>query len=73
MTYLTGAQILEILKQQWCTQEFARVLLPSAGVSYSYSQSAATALLGQPCEGAANPVSNLTIGGVPWTRGRPTG
>jgi 2',3'-cyclic-nucleotide 2'-phosphodiesterase (5'-nucleotidase family) len=61
---LTGAQMLELLKQQWCTQEFARVLLPSAGVSYSYSQSAATALLGQPCEGAANPVSNLSIGGV---------
>jgi 5'-nucleotidase len=61
---LTGAQLLEMLKQQWCTQDFARVLLPSAGVSYSYSLSAATALLGQPCEGAANPVSNLTIAGV---------
>ena len=61
---LSGAQVLEMLKQQWCTQEFARVLLPSAGVSYSYSLSAATALLGQPCEGAANPVSNLTIGGA---------
>ena len=40
------------------------MLLPSAGVSYTYSLSAATGLLGQPCEGAANPVSNLTIGGV---------
>ncbi len=61
---LSGAQVLEMLKQQWCAQEFARVLLPSAGVSYTYSLSAATALLGQPCEGAANPVSNLTIGGA---------
>ncbi|HYN50865.1 MAG TPA: bifunctional metallophosphatase/5'-nucleotidase [Thermoleophilaceae bacterium] len=61
---LTGAQVLEMLKQQWCTQDFARVLLPSAGVSYTYGLTAATALLGQPCEGAANPVSNLTIGGV---------
>ena len=61
---LTGSQVLEMLKQQWCTQDFARVLLPSAGVSYTYSLSAATALLGQPCEGAANPVSNLTMGGV---------
>ena len=61
---LTGAQLLEMLKQQWCSQDFARVLLPSAGVSYSFSQGAATALLGQPCEGAANPVSNLTIAGV---------
>ena len=61
---LSGAQVLEMLKQQWCGQEFARVLLPSAGVTYSYSLGAATALLGQPCEGAANPVSNLTIGGA---------
>jgi 5'-nucleotidase len=61
---LTGAQIYEMLKQQWCTQDFPRVLLPSAGVEYSYSQSAATALVGQPCEGAANPVTGLTIGGA---------
>ena len=33
-------------------------------MSYSYSLSAAAALVGQPCAGAANPVSNLTIGGV---------
>ncbi|MDQ5833694.1 MAG: 5'-nucleotidase C-terminal domain-containing protein, partial [Actinomycetota bacterium] len=61
---LTGAQTLEMLKQQWCTQDFPRVLLPSAGVTYTYSLAAATALLGQPCEGAPNPVSGLTIGGV---------
>jgi len=62
---LTGAQLLEMLKQQWCTQDAARVLLPSAGVHYTYSASAAAALVGQPCEGAANPVSGLTIGGTP--------
>jgi 5'-nucleotidase len=61
---LTGAQLLEVLKQQWCTQDAARVLLPSAGVHYTYSAAAAAALVGQPCEGAANPVSELTIGGV---------
>jgi 5'-nucleotidase len=61
---LTGAQLLEVLKQQWCTQDAARVLLPSAGVRYSYSASAAAALIGQPCEGAANPVTGLTIGGA---------
>ncbi len=61
---LTGAQLLEMLKQQWCGQDFARVLLPSVAVSYSYSSSAAAALVGQPCGGAANPVSNLTVGGV---------
>ena len=53
---LTGAQLLEVLKQQWCTQDAPRVLLPSAGVHYTYSAAAAAALVGQPCEGAANPV-----------------
>jgi 5'-nucleotidase len=61
---LTGAQLLEVLKQQWCSQDAARVLLPSAGVHYSYSTSAAAALVGQPCAGAANPVTGLTIGGA---------
>jgi 5'-nucleotidase len=40
------------------------VLLPSAGVHYTYSASAAAALVGQPCAGAANPVTGLTIAGV---------
>jgi 5'-nucleotidase len=62
---LTGAQLLEVLKQQWCSQDAARVLLPSAGVHYTYSASAAAALVGQPCAGAANPVTGLTIGGAP--------
>jgi 5'-nucleotidase len=62
---LTGAQLLEVLKQQWCTQDAPRVLLPSASVHYSYSATAAAALVGQPCEGAPNPVTGLTIDGVP--------
>jgi 5'-nucleotidase len=62
---LTGAQLLEVLKQQWCTQDAPRVLLPSAGVHYIYTASAATALVGQPCAGAANPVTGLAIGGTP--------
>jgi 5'-nucleotidase len=61
---LTGAQLYEMLKQQWCSQDFARVLLPSVGVHYTWDESAANALLRQPCAGAPNPVSNLTIGGV---------
>jgi 5'-nucleotidase len=61
---LTGAQLLEVLKQQWCTQDAPRVLLPSAGVHYTYSAAAAAAAVGQPCAGVANPVSGLTIGGV---------
>jgi 5'-nucleotidase len=62
---LTGAQILEMLKSQWCAQDFARVLLPSAGVHYTFDQSVASALIGHPCAGAPNPVSGLTIGGTP--------
>jgi 5'-nucleotidase len=62
---LTGAQLLEMLKQQWCGQASPRVLLPSASVHYSYSAGAAAALVGQPCDGAPNPVSGLTIGGTP--------
>jgi 5'-nucleotidase len=61
---LTGAQLLEVLKQQWCSQDAARVLLPSAGVHYTYSASAAAALVGQLCAGAANPVTSLTIAGA---------
>jgi 5'-nucleotidase len=62
---LTGAQILDMLKSQWCGQDFARVLLPSAGVHYTFDQSVADSLVGQSCDGAPNPVSNLTIGGTP--------
>jgi 5'-nucleotidase len=68
---LTGAQLYDMLKSQWCDQDFARVLLPSAGVEYTFDQSVATSLLpaGQgtprkPCAGAPNPVSDLRIGGV---------
>jgi 5'-nucleotidase len=62
---LTGAQVLEMLKQQWCGQTAPRVLLPSSTVAYSYSAAAAAAATGQPCAGAANPVTALTIGGQP--------
>jgi 5'-nucleotidase len=61
---LTGAQLYEMLKQQWCGQTAARVLLPSAGVHYTVAQGVASGLVGQPCTGAPNPVSGLTIGGV---------
>jgi 5'-nucleotidase len=61
---LTGAQLLDVLKQQWCGQALPRVLLPSATVHYTFSQSVAAGLVGQPCEGAPNPVTGLTIGGV---------
>ena len=62
---LTGAQVHEMLKQQWCQQTFPRVLLPSVGVKYTWDRNVATSILGQPCAGAANPVTSLTIGGEP--------
>jgi 5'-nucleotidase len=66
---LTGAQILEMLKLQWCGQGTApKVLLPSASVHYTFSQSVASGLASVAatgCAGAPNPVSGLTIGGTP--------
>jgi 5'-nucleotidase len=62
---LTGAQILEMLKSQWCGAASPRVLLPSASVGYTFDLSDAAAITGAACAGAVNPVSNLTIGGTP--------
>jgi 5'-nucleotidase len=53
-----------MLKQQWCGQARPRILLPSVGVSYTFSASGAAAITNQPCAGAPNPVSELTVGGV---------
>ena len=62
---LTGAQLYELLKQQWCGRPQQRVLQPSSGVTYSWSDSAAAAIQDKPCATAANPVSDLRIRGVP--------
>jgi 5'-nucleotidase len=61
---LTGAQLLEMLKEQWCGSTSTRILLPSASVHYTFSAATASAISGKPCDGAANPVSGLTIDGV---------
>ena len=61
---LTGAQLLEVLKQQWCGATSTRILLPSASVHYTFSAATAAAIAGRPCDGAANPVSGLTIDGT---------
>ena len=61
---LTGAQILELLKEQWCGRERQRVLQPS-GVTYVWSIGGAAAILGQPCADAPNPVSALQVSGEP--------
>ncbi len=69
---ISGADILEMLKQQWCGQPTGgtppapqvKVLLPSSTVHYTFDQSVAAEIAGKPCAGAANPVSGLTFGGV---------
>ena len=61
----TGAQLLEVLKDQWCgSNSGPTVLLPSKGFHYTYDLSIAAEILGQPCAGAANPVTGVTINGV---------
>jgi 5'-nucleotidase len=60
---LTGAQLYEMLKQQWCGGPAGRVLLPSSSVHYTWDQSVAASIATLPC-GAANPATGLTIGGV---------
>ena len=61
----TGAQLLDVLKDQWCgTNSAPTVLLPSSTIHYTWDQSVAASILGQPCAGAANPVTGVTIGGA---------
>jgi 5'-nucleotidase len=62
---LTGAQILDLLKEQWCGQRSPQVMGPSATVSYSWSAATATAIMGKSCATAANPVSDLRLHGDP--------
>jgi 5'-nucleotidase len=63
----TGAQLLDVLKDQWCgpTAEAQVILLPSSTLTYTYSRSVATAISDTPCASAANPVSNVKVSGVP--------
>ncbi len=63
----TGAQLLDVLKDQWCgpAAEAQVILLPSSTLTYTYSQSVATAISDTPCAGAPNPVSNVQVGGAP--------
>ncbi len=63
----TGAQLLDVLKDQWCgpALEAQVVLLPSSTLTYTYSRATATAISDTTCAGAPNPVSNVQVGGVP--------
>ena len=59
----TGAQLLDVLKDQWCSGP-TNVLLPSASLTYTYDKSDAAAIAGQACTaGMTNPVSNVKING----------
>jgi 5'-nucleotidase len=66
---LSGAQLREMLKQQWCGQgSGAKVLLPSAEVHYTFDLSTVTdSVLAKPCAGAPDPVTQLSIGGTEVT------
>jgi 5'-nucleotidase len=63
----TGAQLLDVLKDQWCgpVVEAQVVLLPSSTLTYTFNRTTATAISDTPCAGAPNPVSNVSVGGVP--------
>jgi 5'-nucleotidase len=60
---LTGAQLYEMLKQQWCGLGSTRILLPSHTVRYTWD--ASKVVVGAPCASAQNPVvpGSLTING----------
>ncbi len=62
---LTGAQLADMLKQQWCGQTSPRVLLPSLGVTYTWDASIAAQITGTACTIAPSPISDLRIGGRP--------
>jgi 5'-nucleotidase len=62
---LTGGQILELLKEQWCGRDRQRILATSSGVTYMWSIAGVAANQGRPCDGAPNPVSELRIGDEP--------
>ena len=61
---LTGAQLYEMLKQQWCGLNSTRILLPSHTVHYTFDSTRVA--VGAPCATAQNPVvpGSLTINGA---------
>jgi 5'-nucleotidase len=61
---LTGGQILDLLKRQWCEQETPRMMHVS-GVSYTWSAGIAAAIAGRPCATAASPIDGLRVAGAP--------
>jgi 5'-nucleotidase len=62
---MSGGQVRELLKQQWCGQKTPAVLYVSRTVTYTWSRSKARAITGKPCSDGADPISDLRIAGVP--------
>jgi 5'-nucleotidase len=57
---LTGAQLYEVLDQQWCGQSAPRILSPSAGFTYTWDESDPA------CDGDGKVVTgSVAIDGVP--------
>jgi 5'-nucleotidase len=67
---LSGAQLHELLKEQWCGQVRPLMLAPSAQLRYVWSAGAAAAITGRRCAGAASPVRDLRIDGAPVAAAR---
>ena len=62
---MTGGQIRELLKQQWCGRKEPEILQVSSTVSYTWSRSKAKAALGKPCSSDTDPITELSIRGNP--------
>jgi 5'-nucleotidase len=60
---MSGGQIRELLKQQWCGRQKPEILQVSSTVSYTWSRSKARAALGEPCSAETDPISDLRING----------
>ena len=60
---LTGVQLLDLLKEQWCGRSKTEVLQVSADVRYTWSASLARSIKATPCATAPNPVSGLEVDG----------
>ena len=60
---LTGVQLLDLLKEQWCGRSKTEVLQVSADVRYTWSASLARSIKATPCATAPNPVSGLQVDG----------
>jgi 5'-nucleotidase len=62
---MSGSQIHELLKQQWCGRGRPNVLQPSANVHYTWSRATVKKVLDVPCAQAPDPIIDLTINGQP--------